>query len=366
MNLPPSITTTLALLITLLAGCAEPPPPPPPAPRPVKVETIGSAAAPGEASFVGTLRDRQRTDLGFETPGRIATIAVDVGDRVRAGQELARLDEAPARWRLDRAEADRAAAAASLAERALQLEQQSKLAREQIISETALETARAQHASALSQARASESALSQARRDLALTRITAPYAGTIVGRTAQPHADIAAGQPVLQIEGGRTLEVVVMLPDNVASRLSAGQAAAGVDGAQRLALKLDRVSARSENGSLVQAIFRVEGNAQARSGGVVSVELARAASDGLGVPAAAVMPGSEPGIGSVYAFDAMLGRVQRRPVKLGASMLPGGRVVVTEGLKAGDQIVVAGTAFLSDGQSAVRYMPQTVLSEARP
>jgi len=357
--------TTLTLLASLLVGCSEPPPPPP-LPRPVKLETIGGSAAPGEASFVGTLRDRQRTDLGFETPGRIATIAVDVGDRVRAGQELARLDEAPARWRLDRAEAERAAAAAALAERALQLEQQSKLAREQIISDTALETARAQHAAALSQLRAADSALLQARRDLALTRIIAPYAGTIVGRTTQPHADIAAGQTVLQIEGGRTMEVVVMLPDSVASRLSSGQAAAGVDATQRLALKLDRVSARSENGSLVQAIFRVEGNAQARSGGVVSVELDRAATDGLGVPVAAVMPGSAPGTGSVYTYDAAQGRVQRRLVKLGTSLLPGGRVAVTEGLKAGEQIVVAGTAFLSDGQSAVRYAPQTVLSEARP
>ncbi|MFX8020183.1 hypothetical protein ABTK57_20520, partial [Acinetobacter baumannii] len=68
-----------------------------------------------------------------------------------------------------------------------------------------------------------------------------------------------------------------MLPDSVAATLSSGDSAQGKSGSESFPLALERLSARSDNGSLVQAIFRVPQSAatskQLRSGGVVSVEL---------------------------------------------------------------------------------------------
>ena len=77
----------------------------------------------------------------------------------------------------------------------------------------------------MSQLQAADAALALARRDLALASIKAPFDGEIVARSAQPHIDIGAGQAVLQIEARRTLEVVAMLPDTVAARLSLGDVA---------------------------------------------------------------------------------------------------------------------------------------------
>ncbi|HET7868364.1 MAG TPA: efflux RND transporter periplasmic adaptor subunit, partial [Burkholderiaceae bacterium] len=192
-------STAAALLLALLAGCAREPVPGPIAPRPVKVEVVAEAAAGASESFIGTLRASRRADLGFESPGRIAAILVDVGDRVRAGQVLARLEAAPARWRLEKAEADRTAAAAVLAERTTQLGQHESLAKEQIISATALEAVQTQHRLAATQLQAAEAALALARRDLAQAHLTAPFDGEIVARIAQPHTDIGAGQALLQI-----------------------------------------------------------------------------------------------------------------------------------------------------------------------
>ncbi|MGR5437883.1 efflux RND transporter periplasmic adaptor subunit, partial [Vibrio owensii] len=110
-----------------------------------------------------------------------------------AGQVLARLDESPARWRLNKVEADRAAAAATAVERRAQLQQQEALARDKIISQTALESARAAHQLAQSQLAAADAALATARRDLALTHITAPFDGEIVARLTQPFSDVAPG-----------------------------------------------------------------------------------------------------------------------------------------------------------------------------
>lgn len=363
-------STAAALLLALLAGCAREPVPAPIAPRPVKVEVVAEAAAGASESFIGTLRASRRADLGFESPGRIAAILVDVGDRVRAGQVLARLEAAPARWRLEKAEADRTAAAAVLAERTTQLGQHESLAKEQIISATALEAVQTQHRLAATQLQAAEAALALARRDLALAHLTAPFDGEIVARTAQPHTDIGAGQALLQIEAGKVLEVVAMLPDAVAARLAPGQAATAmaspaVQGTRPLALTLKGLSARIESGSLVQAVFRVEGAAPGlHSGAVVSVDLPRAQSAAVSLPASALLPGTEPGTAAVFLLDAGRQQLVRRAVRLGEGMLPGGRLPVNEGLVAGDQVVVAGVSFLTEGQAAVRHESQTALQGA--
>jgi RND family efflux transporter MFP subunit len=366
----PRIHTPIAAAIAiaaLLTGCHQAPASVVQAPRPVKIEVIGDSAAESRDTFVGTLRARQRSDLSFEAPGRIAAILAETGDHVRAGQVLARLDEGPARWRLDKAEADRAAASAALAERTTQLKQHQSLANDRIVSAATLESAQVQHRQAVSQLQAADAALALARRELALSSIKAPFDGEIVARSAQPHGDIAAGQPVLQIEAGRALEVVAMLPDTVAARLSPGVAASAGQGQRTVPLKLERLSARSESGSLVQAIFRVDGSTEGlRSGGVVAVELPRRGVATVSVPASAVVYGSDGRRNaSVFVLDTAKQQISRRAVVLGDAALPEGRVPVSSGLSRGDQVVVAGTAFLTDGQRAVKHEAQTLLNGGR-
>jgi hypothetical protein len=73
------------------------------------------------------------------------------------------------------------------------------------------------------------------------------------------------------------------------------------------------------------------------------------------------MPAAERGAGSVFLLDPSRHRIVRRNVAFADALLPDGRVPVTAGLAVGDQVVVAGTAFLSEGQAAVRHDPQTRL-----
>ena len=343
-SMPQAGRLVLCALVSaaLLSACQPSAAPVADVPRPVKVEVAGGAGQAHADTFVATLRARQRTDLGFESSGRVVAMLVDVGDRVRAGQVLARLDESPARWRLDKATADRAAAAATLAERRTHLRQQEELARDGIISAPALQAAQASHQQAASQLGVAEAAVASARRDLAFTRITAPFDGEIVARQVQPFVDVAAGQRVLQMEAGRALEAVVMLPDTIAATLAPGAEAQAVSGTDRVTLTMERLSGRSDNGSLVQAIFRVRAPLPGRSGGVLSVALPRGDAHDITLPAAAVMAGTEAGRGSVFVIDGASQTLKRRAIRTDGQLLPGGRVAVTQGLRAGEQVVVAG------------------------
>ena len=123
----------VALIPALIGACARQPVPVADVPRQVKVEVIADNAPNTSGGFVGTVRARRRAELGFESSGRIAEIRVDVGDQVRAGQVLASLEGGPARSRLHKAEADRAAAAAVLGERSIALDQQRSLATAKLV-----------------------------------------------------------------------------------------------------------------------------------------------------------------------------------------------------------------------------------------
>jgi len=358
----PALCAATALL---LCACAEPTAPPAVPPKPVKIEVAGAGLLHAADSFVGNLRAHRRTDLGFEAPGRIAAIKADVGDRVRAGQVLAQLDDAPARLRLAAAEAGRAAAAAALAERQTHLRQQEALARDGIISPAALQAAQASQRQAASQHEAAEAAETAARRDLALTRITAPFDGEIVARHAQPFTDVAAGQAILHLEAGSALEAVVLLPESVAAGLAPGATAHATIGTDKLPLKLERLSSRSDGGSLVQAVFRLpQASGRARSGATVAVELPRQDALRLTLPATALMPGAGAGQASVFVLDE--GVLERRTIQAGKQLLAGGRVAVTDGLRGGEQVVVAGTAFLHEGQRVAPHRPGTALAGALP
>ena len=351
--------------VALLSACADPAPPPAPPPKPVKVEVPASGSSHFADSFVGTVRARQRTALSFESAGRVTAISVDVGDRVRAGQLLAQLDDMPARLRLAKAQADRRAAAATLAERGTSLRQQEMLARDGIIAPAALQASQAAYQLAASQHDAADAALAAARRDLAQTRITAPFDGEIAARQIQPFVDVAAGQSILQMESGRAIEVVAMLPTAVAAALSPGATAYASDGDAKLTLTLDRISARSDDGALVQAVFRAgEPSSRIHSGATVSVELPRRGATALTLPVMALMSATMAGSATVFVVDD--GVLRRRAVRIGERMLPGGRVAIDGGLHGHEKVVVAGTAFLHDGEKVAALPALTSLKEVQP
>jgi multidrug efflux pump subunit AcrA (membrane-fusion protein) len=78
--------------------------------RPVLVATVHYQAQSPERSFVGTVRPRIETDMGFRVPGKVAKRLVEVGQMVDVGQPLATLDEVDLKLQAEQAEAELSAA----------------------------------------------------------------------------------------------------------------------------------------------------------------------------------------------------------------------------------------------------------------
>lgn len=344
---PKSLTTgpgAAALVgLLLLGACADKaaaPPAPAPA-APVRVEPAVPASGTAELVVPGTVRLKRETPLAFASPGRIAAILVREGDRVAAGQTLARLDttslgaaQAAAAAEVERAEAD--------------LKRLEGLFAKGWITAPRVEQARATLAAARSRARA-------AGFDMALAVLRAPTAGVVLSRPAEPGQIAQPGQTILSI-GEQSHGFVLRMPlsDRDAARVRPGQAASvsiPALGGVVLTARVSEVGARSEDGT---GTFRVEvrlpPDPRLASGQIGRARLTLGTAEPgapLRVPATAVFS-ARADEGFVYVLEPATRRVRQRLVALGRVASDG--VVVTAGLTAGDQVVTTGVDRLRDGQ----------------
>lgn len=346
---PATIALTVAVLGTavLLAACSPAEPPAKAAsPRPVLVAHVQQAPL-GGLSFAGEVRARERAELAFAVPGVVREVRVDVGATVRRGELLARIDAAPQQAQLASIEADGRRLQALLDE-ALRREQRLQAARDSGAATEAEWTAvqaevkAAQEALAAAQAQRTAAAWNQGQ-----TELRAPFDGRVSLRQLEVGQAVGAGTVVVGLEG-RGRELWLTVPGSLP--LSTGQTLAlqGPSGSGES--RVLQLSSRLEAGGSRRVL--VSAPETWPTGEAVSVQLWPRAPAALTllVPLRAVqMDATRPSQGQVLRLPANSTVPERVAVTLGA--LQGDQVEVRSGLKAGDQVVLAGAQSLVAGQA---------------
>ena len=202
----------------LMTACSDPPAPAAKV-KPVFVTTVTEAVSSQTRSFTSIVRARVETDLGFRTGGKVVDRLVEVGDVVKAGQALARLD--PADYQLAvSAAADQVQAASVDAQQAASDE--ARLRR--LLADGSVGSA--DHERQKARADAAAARLEQARRQLDLARnrkgyttLAAPYAGVITAMRFERGQVVPEGQPVLSLARDGEREIVADLPEEWVGRV---------------------------------------------------------------------------------------------------------------------------------------------------
>ncbi|MEZ4219973.1 MAG: efflux RND transporter periplasmic adaptor subunit [Polyangiaceae bacterium] len=325
-----------------------PEPPPDRSSRKVRVAEVVAADAPGGARYAGTLRAAQRAVLAFQLGGRVAARPVHIGDTVKAGQVLARLD---ARELANAASAARA----DLDQTQARLEQQTRdraravqLWKQGAISTQESEVATSQLNVLKASSRSMEVRSRDARRRLGETVLRAPFAGVVAAVHRERGETVSPGTPIVELSGDDRLEVELQVPEQTLAQLEPA-ATVRVDlplvGKRGLEATVRHIGrAASGSGRLFPVIVELDDAPGLRAGMTAEVVLGLRPSHALSLPVAAIR---DPSGSSPTVLRVSADRVQVVPLTL--RDLRGDSVTVEGNLQVGDRVVVAGHAFLLDG-----------------
>src|ERR1700736_2095467 len=214
----------LAMLAVALAGCNELAAEKVAPSRPVLVATVHYEAEAPERSFVGTIRPRIETDMGFRVPGKVAKRLVEVGQTVDVGQPLATLDEVDLKLQAEQAEAELRAATGVLAQAAAAETRAKELRAKGWATDAQLDQAKA----AADEARAR---LNRAQRSVELTNNSLSYAtlladtrGVVTATLIDAGQVVASGQTAIRVARFAEKEAVVAIPETLVGRAKEGVA----------------------------------------------------------------------------------------------------------------------------------------------
>jgi len=314
------------------------------------VATVTPMTIEDGVALTGDLHPLETIDVRARIEGDLMSVYVREGDQVRAGQLLATFEASEQESSRASAEADRAAANAELANAQWTLEQNESLFKAGAIAERDLKTsqqaviaARARLAAAVARLRASGN---QARD----TRVVAPASGVLEKRLVDGGVHLARGAPMFTIVRSGTLELAAAVPARQAAPVRVGQVVHFVADGRRFDGSVARVSPTIDPATRAVTVYvQVPNPGNTLRGGTFATGrvVARTLTNVLAIPTAALRQGQEDGKPFVYRIDGKT--LNSAPVQLGAVDEQQGVAQVTEGLQAGDKIVVGNVGTLGRG-----------------
>jgi RND family efflux transporter MFP subunit len=192
--------------------------------QPVRVTPVAFDAPARIARHTGTIRPRQEVALSFRLPGKITARDVEVGDRVTAGQVIARLDDADTLLELELAQAEATASAIDLNRARADAARAATLFADGHIPKATLDRATSGEAEAAARADRAARALALAQNRLDYTQLRAEVDGIVIATPGEAGQVVAAGQPIVAVAKGGAADVVFQLPEQ--DRALIGQATA--------------------------------------------------------------------------------------------------------------------------------------------
>lgn len=307
--------------------------------------------------FTGVVGARVQSNLGFRVAGKIIERLVDVGQQVKAGQPLMRIDETDLRLAVTAKRNAVIAARASAVQAEADERRYAKLVNDGWVSRQRYEQAKAASDAATAQLAAAEADASVAENGAAYSVLVADADGTVVETLGEPGQVVSAGQTVVRLAQAGPREAVVALPEAI--RPSIGQVAEarvyGGDGPRSTARLRQLSDSADPQTRTYEARFVLDAAAAAAPlGATVTIRLTTQASrPEVQVPLGAVLDnGTRTG---VWVLDRTTSTVTFRPVSL---VQVTSEAAVVSGLSAGEPVVSLGAHLLQEG-AHVRTMAQS-------
>ena len=316
----------------------------------VRLATVGSSSA-SDPSFTGVVTCRVQSDLGFRVSGKVIRRYIDTGQVVRKGQPLMQIDVTDYAHAITNQEQIVEAARARADQAVADESRYRGLVSTGAVSASTYDQVKAGADAAKAQLAALEAEEKVARDQGDYSLLVADADGTVVETLAEPGQVVAAGQTVVKLAHAGPREASIYLPETLRPALRSRAKATLYGQTNSAPAWLRQLSDAADPLTRTYEARYVLGGAGANAplGATVTVEFdlpSSGSTDAFEVPIGSIADrGKGPG---VWVFDAKSSTVSFRPVRV--LRLGEGDVIISHGVRPGEQIIALGAHLLSEGQ----------------
>jgi RND family efflux transporter MFP subunit len=300
-------------------------------------------------SFTGTTAARVQSDLGFRVPGKIVERLVNLGQEVKVGQRLMRIDETDLRLALTAKRNSVAAAHAIFVQARADEQRFAGLMKSKAASRQQHEKAKAALDTASAQLSAAEAEAKVAENEATYSVLVADADGIIVETLGEPGQVVAAGQTVVRLAQAGAREAIVWMPENLRPEIGATAHATvyGRDAEEKAVLRQISAAADPRTRTYETRWVLQGAAANAPLGATVTIRMPNEDTQAHAeVPVGALVDdGTKAGI---WVVDEKSSKVHFRDLKVERL---GEEDAVVSGVKPGEIIVALGAHLLTEGEN---------------
>jgi RND family efflux transporter MFP subunit len=343
--------------LALLIGACSPQEDPPAEIRPVGALTLAPQKLDESLVLTGNIQSEKEVAAAFRIGGRMIERPVNVGDRVAAGQLLARLDPQIEENNLRAARAELAAADGQVTTARNTFDRQERLMQQGFTTRPRYDEARQALKSAQAKLEYIEAQVELAQDRLDFGELRADTAGVVTARGAEPGEVVQPGQMIVRIARDDGRDAVFDVPASILQAAPHDPKITIVLTDDPAVSAVGRVREISPQADPITGTFTVRVGLESlpdtmRLGASVIGTLVLESAKRLSLPASALTAAG--GAPAVWVIDPDKSTVQLRNVDI--VRFEPGSVAIAQGLDAGETIVVSGTQALHPGQR-VRVLP---------
>ncbi|MFH1733679.1 MAG: efflux RND transporter periplasmic adaptor subunit [bacterium] len=315
---------------------------------PVVVQQLTPETIDLMVTATGVLRSEYEVPIMSEISGTIINKVRDIGDVVQKGDVIVALDAEPYELAYAQAEGSFNAAAAAYDQALRDYQRYVELSETEDVSTYELETAQLAERTAAANLQMAEAAMKLAERSVRLTRLSSPVEGSVAKLDAQVGQQVGPGTPLGRIVATQSLEVEVGLSEREIVNIRKGNRAlitTSVYPDQVFKGKVKSVgSAGLDMGRSFPVVIEVQNEAETLKPGMITVVkiIFETRENVVTINRDALVLGED----TPTVYVVVEGVAIRRNIKLGRSA--DYRIVVEEGLEAGEVLVITGQNVLTD------------------